>query len=196
MGSATLWGMRPLLVLTIALAALTSACSGGGLPSPVVDDGGLPDAQLSGCTAWSECECRAHAECTAVTEACYCPPGCGSPDPQCLCGGGRYFGCAPVASHCGGLACLPAQPPTGPDGRGCYACGTATSCAEGRAAILGNCRQSEALLFGLRCDKNPTCVLGCMQKLAKCDDVGCAFCATCDCAANTPFATCVFACQQ
>ena len=39
------------------------------------------------------------------------------------------------------------------------------------------------------------CVLACLENLHSCDEIGCAFCPTCDCAApRTTFTDCYAAC--
>lgn len=68
------------------------------------------------------------------------------------------------------------------------------TCDAARARLVAQCGFGEQWLAGLSCSRNPTCVLACFDLVKRCDDVGCAFCATCDCAGTTPFARCVLAC--
>ena len=53
-----------------------------------------------GCIGLDECSCWGRrADCQPIAENCWCPlPKC-APG-ACICGGGKFLGCAPLASGC------------------------------------------------------------------------------------------------
>lgn len=170
----------------LALAAAADLVAAGDLAT-VADGGANP------CAPKSACDCIHARGCAVVESGCFCPyPMCGMGN--CFCSGGFFYGCAPVSANCPKVDCGPAGQGVGPDARGCFDCGPPPTCEAARANLRRQCGFSESYIAGLRCDKNPACVLQCTRLLKRCEDVGCAFCETCDCAGHTDFSKCVFAC--
>jgi hypothetical protein len=207
----------PGLLLTAALAAVGACNRDLGLRQPAdlsapsadlsapppdlaapLDQTALPDLTVLPCALLDGCDCLGRRDCTAIGTPCFAPV-CQPPYVS-ICHGGRYLGCAPATSRCAERPCGVAYPAVGPDASGCFSCGPLT-CDSGLASLRANCNFPSGWLDGLACTRNPGCIATCMAGLAHggvsdllCDDVGCAFCSTCDCAGNTAFSTCVAAC--
>ena len=65
--------------------------------------------------------------------------------------------------------------------------------------ITANHRAADVYIGDLRCERRPECVLACLWKyLTRCEDVGCYYCSTCDCAGggNPNLISCVASCQR
>ena len=209
---AAMRSVRLLILLAASASACLAACRSDALPTDSGDDADLSSATdgavpardssvdlavAAACIGLAECDCFAHRSCAPVTENCYCPT-CDPNGGACLCGGGRYFGCAPAASHCPSVNCTTVQGAAGPDANGCFACAAPTGCDQALRNLKGNCHFSDNYVGDLQCGAHPDCVLGCLRKvLTKCEDVGCNYCTTCDCAGggNQAFVRCVGACQ-
>ena len=145
-----------------------------GCPTCVLVDGGAPadaavDTSPAACKNLDECACRNSDACAPIAEACYCPyPQCGS-NGACICGGGKYLGCAPTA-----LA----------------------SCSGAKAQVATLCPNLKGPTFDGLCNQaNSACLTKCLGEVTTCSDVSCAFCEACDCA-NDRFTQCVANCTN
>ncbi len=159
-------------------------------PDGAAGDGG-------GCIGLSECSCwDRRASCQPIAESCWCPmPKCGPG--ACICGGGSFLGCAPQASGCAATVhCLPAGRPGPQNDKGCIGCAYQNGCDQAFAQMVGTCTGQKGRLDLFSCTKNPACVTDCINKLARCEDIGCGLCSACGCAFNGPFETCYFACVK
>ena len=80
------------------------------------------DENATPCPELDECACLQRSDCQVVSESCWCPfPKCA--DGACICGGGRFWGCAPVENHCPRTVdCKGDAGPTGADDRACFSC--------------------------------------------------------------------------
>jgi hypothetical protein len=149
----------------------------GTLPNP--DPCGCPicaspdaatDKAQADCKSLDECACRNTNGCAPIAEACYCPfPQCGS-NGACICGGGKYLGCAPV--------------------------GLATACSVAKAQVAALCPTLKGPTFdGLCARPDSACVTECLGKVTACSDVSCTFCETCGCATDR-FSQCLASCTS
>ena len=153
-------------------------CTVGIVPSP--DPCGCPtcapvdagpdtkaDATKLACVDLDECSCMAANNCRVLSDACYCPfPQCGSG--ACVCGGGKFLGCAPT---------------------------NLATCADAKARVGTLCPRLSGATFDNLCSQtNTACTTKCSNDVASCGDVGCAFCEACDCATDN-FLTCIGKCN-
>jgi hypothetical protein len=106
--------------------------------------------------------------CGVLAESCYCPfPQCGSG--ACVCGGGRFIGCAPVSL---------------------------STCADAKARIADLCPSIEGATFDNLCAQtNTACITKCLNDVTSCSEVFCTFCDDCDCATDD-FLICVGKCTS
>ena len=165
----------------IACPAL--ACPGGYLPNPdpctcpvcaptsdaaVAKDVGGETSPAS-CTGLDECACFTTTGCTPIAEPCWCPfPQCNSSG-ACICGGGRFFACAPQAI---------------------------ATCAGAKARVAALCPTLKGPTFDGLCTRPaPACVTKCLAEVSSCSDVFCSFCETCDCAGDQ-FSNCYAQCAN
>lgn len=171
---------------------------GGDTPDLRTADGGPPDGGgPQGCIGVSECACFGQrAACTLIAEPCHCPyPQCGGG--LCACGGGKYLGCAPMASGCpSSVACRPAGRHTPQDAKGCVSCAYQETCEQAFAQMTETCSDKKGLLSAFSCARNPSCVTACINALARCEDIGCGLCAQCGCGRVGAFEQCVFKCNM
>jgi hypothetical protein len=154
------------------------ACAGGMVPNPddpcacpicaPVDAGTKADGAKLACVDLDECACGAANGCSIISEACYCPfPQCGSG--ACICGGGRFIGCAPVEL---------------------------STCGNAKARVGALCPNIKSTVFDNLCSQtNSACITKCLNEVTSCSDVSCAFCDYCDCATDR-FLTCVGKCTS
>jgi hypothetical protein len=149
-------------------------CAGGMVPNPS-DPCGCPvcgplgtDAGRSDCAGLDECSCRQVNGCGVIAETCYCPyPKCG-PNGACICGGGKFVGCAPVQL---------------------------TNCAAAKARVAAMCPSLSGQTFATVCDgADSLCATKCLDDATACSDVRCSFCDSCDCVAD-PFSACLAKCK-
>jgi hypothetical protein len=156
------------------------ACVGGMVPNPndpcacpicasadaAVDT--RTDGATLACVNLDECSCVAASDCRIISDACYCPfPQCGSG--ACVCGGGKFIGCAPT---------------------------NLSSCADAKTRVGTMCPQLKGATFDNLCSQaNTACITKCLNDVTSCGDVGCAFCEACDCATDN-FLTCVGKCSS
>jgi hypothetical protein len=147
-----------------------------GCPTCVPGDAGPPDAidaavekPQATCTNLDACACMKSDACAPITETCYCPyPQCGS-NGACICGGGKYLGCAPA-----GLA----------------------TCAGAKAQVAALCPTLKGTTFDSLCAQaNSACITKCLGDVTSCSDVFCSFCEACDCAGDS-FSQCVASCTS
>ena len=159
------------------------ACAGGYLPNPdpcacpvcapTSDAGVARDAggetSPSSCASLGECACFTTSGCAPIAEPCWCPfPQCNS-SAACVCGGGRFLGCAPPAI---------------------------ATCAGAKARISALCPTLSGPTFdGLCARPSPACVTKCLAEVSSCSDVGCSFCEICDCAGDN-FSNCYAQCAN
>jgi Tfp pilus assembly protein PilX len=103
-------------------------------------------------------------------EACYCPfPQCGSG--ACICGGGKFIGCAPVA-----LA----------------------TCAAATARVAALCPELVGTRFDNFCTStsdNSGCVTKCLNQVTACGDLVCSSALACDRATDL-YTMCMGACKS
>lgn len=127
------------------------------------------DAEKSSCAGFDECRCFLANGCSVIAESCYCPyPKC-SQGGACVCGGGKFVGCAPV-----GLG----------------------TCAAAKARVAGLCPTLPGpFLDGLCTGTDSACVTKCLNEVTSCDDLSCSSCEACRCAADA-FMRCRDACQK
>jgi hypothetical protein len=132
--------------------------AGGGVigPSSTIDSqpadvAEKPDAEPdvsatgSACPTLGSCECMANSDCAPLAESCWCPTECGV---VCKCGGGRYWGCAPV-----GLA----------------------TCASASDRLAKLCPDLAAAVTRL-CESSPSeCIANCLNEITSCDALQCMF---------------------
>jgi hypothetical protein len=157
----------PVLLLASALFGCGGSIKGKGAP-----DGSTTGA----CATLGACECMAASDrCSAQVEACWCPSEC-DPNIACICGGGRFLGCADKA--------------------------VVASCTNELAAVEAKCTGQPGFVqyLGDICSSsNPSCVAGCLANLkntGSCTEIDCNFCPVCDCAGTTtPFVACLSACN-
>lgn len=182
---------------------LSIICCAACAAPPGSDEGDMsrpPEDLASDCAALTECACRSRTGCQVIAEPCYCPfPQCG--EGACICGGGRYLGCAPRSSACeSSVSCRPAGRIAGPDGRGCYACRYETDCDKAFRQMMETlkaapgCGISDQLVDGFSCRRNPECLTRCVNAVERCEDVGCGLCTACRCVSPGQFERCVNAC--
>jgi len=76
----------------VGYTVVTHAC---GCPTcEPVDAGTSTDVGKLDCVGLDECSCAATNGCSVIAEACYCPfPKCNQ-NGACICGGGKFIGCA------------------------------------------------------------------------------------------------------
>jgi hypothetical protein len=136
-----------------------------GCPTCVPVDAG-PQAT---CKDLDECACQRTEGCAPLVESCYCPyPQCGS-NGACVCGGGKYLGCAPA-----GLA----------------------TCSGAKAQLAGLCPTLKGPTFdGLCAGTNSACITKCLGEVNSCSDVSCTFCEACDCVGDR-FSLCLGTCTS
>jgi len=158
-------------------ACPTIACLNGMLPNPdpcdcpicAPADAGIEAAQPA-CIGLDECTCRATSGCGSIAQPCYCPfPTCDRSG-ACVCGGGKFVGCAPT-----GLG----------------------TCAAARDRVASLCPQLSQSSLPSVCDSGqsaPECIIKCLNDVGSCRDVACSFCETCDCAGDA-FYTCLGKCR-
>jgi hypothetical protein len=147
---------------------------GGSLNGNKGPDGSTGPA----CSSLSACACMAAGDrCSAVTESCWCPSEC-DPSIACICGGGRF------------LACRDRD--------------VVDICTDWLTVVQNKCAsQSFVQYIGNLCTSaaDPFCVSGCLANLSNtgsCSEIDCSFCPVCDCAppaAQSPFVSCLAACQ-
>jgi len=166
--------IQPPCVAIMCAAGYQSVSPPCGCPTCVPIDAGAPadaaaDTPPATCKNLDECACRSADACAPIAEACYCPfPQCGS-NGACICGGGKYLGCAPV-----GLS----------------------TCAGAKAQVASLCPNLKGPTFDGLCNQaNSACVTKCLGEITTCSDVSCAFCEACDCA-NDRFTQCVGNCTS
>ena len=196
--------------LATAVALCLTACGTQGLAPPSGDDalpGDLgasdsaarPDlAAAPSCIGLDECSCWRRKDCQVVADSCWCPHDSCAPNGACACGGGKFLGCAPVASACPPIVkCRPAGRPAGPDGKGCYRCDHAQACDLAFKRLKEGCRISDGLLSAFTCARDyPECLAACANKATRCDEIGCGLCAACGCAKFGAFEKCVYDCWE
>jgi len=114
------------------------------------DSGGEPV-----CAGLDECTCGATPGCAGIAGTCYCPfPKC-NPLGACICGGGRFVGCAPQAI---------------------------ATCAGAKTRVAALCPNLKGATFDAVCNQpSPECVTKCLAEVNSCSDVSCSFCDVCDC---------------
>lgn len=186
-------GVFPRLGLLSALLWAPACSDNNNGPADQAADQSSPAGDLAGsCIGQSECACLASPSCQPIAEACWCPSACDGR--TCLCGGGRFFGCAPRASGCAPtVTCGPAGR-TSQDAAGCVTCTLKTDCAQAAEALKDGCPQKRMYLDGLSCARAPDCVLRCINAVRTCEDVGCGLCTTCRCINPGVFEQCVAKC--
>lgn len=152
-------------------------CSSGIVPSPEpcgcptcapTTDGG-PDGSKLACVGLDECACHAATGCAPIADACYCPyPQCSSAG-ACVCGGGKFIGCAPS-----GL----------------------TTCTDAKARVASLCPQIGGSIWDAVCNQSDSgCIAACLNQVSACSDIACAMCEACDCASDS-FTRCVATCKS
>jgi hypothetical protein len=158
------------------MACPAIGCANGTLPNP--DPCGCPicapadaaaDKPQAACTRLDECACRSADGCAPIAEPCYCPfPQCGS-EGACICGGGKYLGCAPT---------------------------DVATCSGAKAQLATLCPTLKGPTFdGLCGGTNSACVTKCLGEVTSCSDVFCTFCETCGCASDR-FTQCLGKCTS
>jgi hypothetical protein len=140
-----------------------------GCPTcPPPPDAGRDAGKLA-CVDLDECACFQANGCGVVSEACYCPfPQCSSSG-ACVCGGGKFIGCAPVAL---------------------------TNCTAAKARVAALCPEFSGSPFDTLCAPSDTgCVTKCLNQVTACGDMSCYTCRDCKCKAD-PFMTCLDQCTR
>ena len=155
------------------------ACPTGMLPNPdpcgcpicAPADAGSETSKLA-CVGLDECTCRATKGCGPIAQSCYCPfPQC-DPSNACVCGGGKFVGCAPVAL---------------------------LTCAAARDRVAALCPQLSQTSFHYECEIHEQvaseCITKCLNEVGSCGDIDCSFCDACDCEGDVYYA-CLGKCQN
>jgi hypothetical protein len=147
-----------------------------GCPRCVPVDAGQPDAVSDtgtdtsrlDCVGLDECTCFKTNGCMSVSEACYCPfPTCSTAG-ACVCGGGRFLGCAPS---------------------------NLTTCAAAQARVSALCPSLKGTTYSGLCQQNASaCITKCLNEVTSCSDIACTACDGCDCAGDR-FSACVSVCK-
>jgi hypothetical protein len=137
-----------------------------GCPSCALPDAST-DSASNGCTGLDECACHATSNCTVLSPSCYCPfPQCGSG--ACVCGGGKFAGCAPA---------------------------NLATCANAKARVASLCPSlSTTALDNLCTQSDTTCATECLNEVSACSDISCSLCTACDCAGDK-YMACVSKCK-
>jgi hypothetical protein len=159
------------------IACIALACPNGTMPNPADRcgcpvcrpfDAGVDTAKLA-CLNMDECTCASANGCSVISNACYCPyPQC-SPGGACVCGGGKFLGCAPV---------------------------TLSTCLAAKDRIAGLCPTLSGATFDGLCQQSDSaCITKCLNDVTTCSDVLCTFCETCDCATDA-FSVCRAKCRS
>ena len=129
-------------------------------------DAGTDSGKLA-CVDLDECTCLNTKGCTFIAEACYCPTQCTSV--VCVCGGGKFLGCAPQAQG---------------------------TCATARERVAGLCPALKGAVFDGLCQQTDSlCVTKCLNAVVSCGDLTCSMCEGCDCASD-PFMRCRAECGK
>jgi hypothetical protein len=147
-----------------------------GCPTCVPVDAGQPDlapdagidASNPDCVGLDECTCWKTNGCASISEACYCPfPTC-STNGACVCGGGRFIGCAPASL---------------------------TTCATAQARVSTLCPSLKGTNYSGLCQQTASvCITKCLNEVTSCGDIACSACDLCGCAGDR-FSACVAACK-
>lgn len=145
-------------------AVVTHDC---GCPTCEPVDAGVDGSKLD-CTSLDECSCVSANGCSVIAESCYCPyPKC-SQDGACVCGGGKFLGCAPIK---------------------------VSTCAAAKARVAGMCPSLSGATFASLCAQSESaCTTKCLNDVTSCSQVSCSFCEGCGCMADA-FQTCLAKCQ-
>jgi hypothetical protein len=158
------------------VACPTIGCTGGTVPNP--DPCGCPicapgDAAAEttklACADLDECACRNANGCAPIVQLCYCPfPQCGNG--ACICGGGKFIGCAPVSLG---------------------------TCATARSRVAALCPELAGTGFDNLCASSSDggCITKCLNQVSSCGDILCSFGLTCDRVAD-PYTMCMSACKS
>jgi hypothetical protein len=130
-------------------------------------DAGTDTGKLD-CVGLDECTCGATKSCSVIAEACYCPyPQCSSAG-ACVCGGGKYIGCAPA---------------------------TLATCSAAKARVTTLCPQLKGTILDSLCQQpDSACITKCLDEVTSCGEVSCSFCEACDCVGD-PFMQCRAKCN-
>jgi hypothetical protein len=119
------------------------------------------------CVGLDECACIKQEGCSVIAQSCYCPfPQCG-PNGACICGGGKFIGCAPA---------------------------DLSSCTGAKASVAKLCPDLYGATFENLCKQdNAECITKCLNDVGSCGDVLCTFCEDCKCMKDS-FSTCIDKC--
>jgi hypothetical protein len=138
-------------------------------PDPGVTREAGGETATASCTGLDACTCLATSGCAPIAEPCWCPfPQCNS-SAACICGGGRFVGCAPQAS---------------------------ATCADAKAHLAALCPTLRGPTFDGLCTRPaPECVIKCLAEVSSCGDISCTLCEACDCIGDH-FSTCYGQCVK
>jgi len=144
---------------------MTPSC---GCPTCVPVDAGTDTAKLD-CVSLDECTCWLTNGCSPITESCWCPyPQC-SQSGDCVCGGGKFIGCAPVQL---------------------------TTCTTAKARVASMCPQLSGATFDSLCQQSDSaCITKCLNDVTSCSDISCSMCEACDCVGDA-FSQCRASCKS
>jgi len=122
-----------------------------------------PDTGKVDCVGLDECACGSTQGCSVIADACYCPfPKC-QQGGACVCGGGKFLGCAPAAL---------------------------STCATAKARVADMCPTLSGATFDNLCQgSDSACVTSCLNQVTACSNIACSTCETCDCAGDA-FSAC------
>jgi len=165
-GGTDLCPLLPCALLACA-AGYTVVTHGCGCSTCEPVDAGTDTGKLD-CVDLDECGCMASDSCTVISDACYCPfPQCGSG--SCVCGGGKFIGCAPVALD---------------------------TCAAAKSRVASMCPTLKGATFDGLCQQTDSaCNTECLNKVTTCGEASCTFCEACDCEGDA-FMGCVLSCKN
>jgi hypothetical protein len=136
-------------------------CTVCGFPDAGTDTGKLA------CVGLDECSCLATKGCAPIAESCYCPTQCTGA--VCVCGGGRFLGCAPTDLN---------------------------TCTAAKARVGSLCPQLKGATWDGLCQQSDSaCVTKCLDEVTSCGDLSCSMCEACDCASDA-FMRCRGACPK
>jgi len=126
------------------------------------------DTSKLDCVGLDACSCFKSDGCASISEACYCPfPTC-STNGACVCGGGRFIGCAPASL---------------------------TTCAAAQARVSTLCPSLKGTNYSGLCQQTASlCITNCLNEVTSCGDIACSACDLCGCAGDR-FSACVAACK-